>query len=108
MPRSWTTRVETSADHRTVRDINIAAFGRGEEADLVQALRRDDAWIDGLSLLALEGDGTPAGHALLTRCHIGSIPALCLGPCAVLPSHQGTGAGSALIRLCRSSARPRR
>jgi len=107
MPRSWTTRVETSADHRTVRDINLAAFGRGQEADLVQSLRGDGAWIDGLSLLVLEGGGTPVGHALLTRCHIGSVPALCLGPCAVLPSHQGTGAGSALIRALLEQARGR-
>lgn len=107
MPRSWPTRAETGADHRTVRQINLAAFGRAEEADLVQALRRDEAWIDGLSLLALEGDGIPVGHVLLTRCHIGSVPALCLAPCAVLPSHQGTGVGSELIRAVLGEARGR-
>ncbi|WP_280346409.1 GNAT family N-acetyltransferase [Nocardia neocaledoniensis] len=94
----WTTRAENSTDAATIREIAVAAFDRAEEADLVDALRRDPAWIAGLSILALDADGVPAGYALLTRAHIGDTAALCLGPCAVLPRYQKTGAGSAAIR----------
>lgn len=104
MSRSWKTRAETGADLTTIRDINLAAFDTSQEADIVEALRRDDAWIDGLSQLAVTEDGTPVGHALLTRCHIGTIPALCLGPCAVLPAHQRGGAGAAAIRAALEQA----
>lgn len=105
MPHSWTTRAETSADIGTVRAINLAAFDTATEADLVDALRNDPAWIDGLSLLATEDNDTPVGHALLTRCHIGATPALCLAPCAVIPTRQGSGAGSAAIRAALEAAK---
>ncbi|MGV9316818.1 GNAT family N-acetyltransferase [Streptomyces sp. NPDC003691] len=102
----WTTRPETPDDIAAVREINLAAFPTALEADLVDALRADPgAWIDGLSLLAVAADGRVAGHALLTRCRIGTEPALALAPCAVLPSHQGTGAGTAAVRAALDAAR---
>jgi predicted N-acetyltransferase YhbS len=104
MSRSWKTRAETGADTGAVRAISLAAFDTAYEADLVEALRRDPAWIEGLSQLALAEDGTPVGHALLTRCHIGTTPALCLAPCAVLPEYQRSGAGSAAIRAALAEA----
>lgn len=104
MSSSWTTRVETGADTAAVRAVNLAAFDTAYEADLVDALRRDPAWIEGLSHLAVAEDGTPVGYALLTRCHIGATPALCLAPCAVLPAHQRGGAGSAAIRAALAEA----
>ncbi|MER7844994.1 N-acetyltransferase [Kitasatospora sp. NPDC096077] len=102
--RNWTTRAETGADIPAVRDINLAAFDTAGEADLVDALRADPAWIEGLSLLSADEHGTVVGHALLTRCHIGDVPALCLAPCAVLPEYQRTGAGSAAIRAALAAA----
>ncbi len=42
---------------------------------------------------------------MLTRCHIDRTPALCLGPCAVLPGYQRRGAGSAAIRAALAAAR---
>ncbi|MEV0335623.1 N-acetyltransferase [Nocardia sp. NPDC050717] len=101
----WTTRAETSTDIATIRQITLAAFDRAEEADLVDALRRDPAWIADLSILALDDNGIPAGYALLTRAHIGDTAALCLGPCAVLPRYQKTGAGSAAISAGLDAAR---
>lgn len=103
--RQWLTRPESGSDIASVRRINLAAFETAEEADLVDALRTDPGWIDGLSMLSFADDGTPAGYALLTRCHIGEAPALCLGPCAVAPEHQRTGAGSAAIRAVLDAAR---
>ncbi|MEV0278320.1 bifunctional class I SAM-dependent methyltransferase/N-acetyltransferase [Streptomyces sp. NPDC050610] len=103
---TWTTRPETADDIAAVRAINLAAFPAAEEADLVDALRADpEAWIDGLSVLAAGPDAAPVGHALLTRCHVDGAPALALAPCAVLPSAQRTGAGSAAIRAALDAAR---
>lgn len=101
----WLTRAETDADTGHVRRINLAAFETAEEADLVDALRRDPAWVPGLSMLSTTGSGEPAGYALLTRCHIGDTAALCLGPCAVPPEYQRSGAGSAAIRAVLGEAR---
>ncbi|MER0245925.1 N-acetyltransferase [Streptomyces sp. HSW2009] len=103
---TWTTRPETTEDIPAIRAIVRAAFPTAEESELVDALRADpQAWIDGLSVVAVAPDGTPAGHALLTRCHVDGAPALALAPCAVLPSAQRTGAGSAAIRAALDAAR---
>ncbi|MGB9280305.1 MAG: N-acetyltransferase [Pseudonocardiaceae bacterium] len=102
---NWITRAETSADIPTIRDITLAAFETSEEAHLVDALRTDSSWIDGLSIVTTNQDGTLVGHVLLTRCHIGDTPALCLAPCAVLPCHQKTDAGSAAIRTALQTAK---
>ncbi|WBL20054.1 GNAT family N-acetyltransferase [Citricoccus sp. NR2] len=107
----WSTRAERPGevqDHDAVRAINIAAFPTPDEANLVDALRADpDAWIEGLSMLSLADDGTPVGHALLTRCTVGGQPALALAPCAVDPAHQRRGAGAAAIRAVLDAARDR-
>jgi putative acetyltransferase len=101
----WTTRAETAADVPAVRGIHLAAFPTAQEADLVDALRADaSAWIDGLSVVAAEGEGAPVAHALLTRCHIGETPALCLAPVAVRPERQGLGAGTAVVRAVLRAA----
>ena len=105
MRTDWITRAETDADIPAVREIDLAAFDTPLEADLVEALRGDDAaWLDGLSIVAATQDGKVVGHALLTRCHIDDTPALCLGPVAVLPEYQGTGAGSAAVRAALRAA----
>ncbi|MDL4774561.1 MULTISPECIES: GNAT family N-acetyltransferase [Thermomonosporaceae] len=104
----WTTRTESGGDVAAIRDVNLAAFPTAEEADLVEALRADPAaWLPGLSWVAQAPDGTIAGFALLTRCHVGDVPALALGPCAVRPGHQRQGAGSAAIRAALRAARER-
>ncbi|OEU91901.1 acetyltransferase [Streptomyces abyssalis] len=103
---TWTTRAETGADIDAVREICLAAFPTAEEADLVDALRADEgAWIDGLSVLATDENDEPVGHALLTRCHIDDVPALCLAPVAVLPGRQRSGAGSAAVHAVLRTAR---
>ncbi|MEU4920673.1 GNAT family N-acetyltransferase [Streptomyces parvus] len=102
----WTARPETADDITAIRAINLAAFPTSGEADLIDALRTDPkAWIDGLSLVTEGSDGTLAGHALLTRCHVDGAPALALAPCAVRPSAQRTGAGSTAIRAALDAAR---
>jgi predicted N-acetyltransferase YhbS len=94
----WTTRPETESDVAAIREVNLAAFPSEDEADLVDALRASDAWIDGLSIVAEDSEGTVVAHALLSRCRVDGVPALALAPCAVLPRVQRTGAGSAAIQ----------
>ncbi|MDT9592362.1 N-acetyltransferase [Nocardioides zeae] len=111
VPTTWATRPERPgdpADAAAVRAVVTAAFPSTAEADLVDALRLDaDAWVEGLSLLACSPQGEVAGYALLTRCRVGGEPALALAPCAVLPAHQGAGAGSAATRAALTAAQRR-
>lgn len=105
MATAWITRPESAHDVTAVREVNLAAFPTAAEADLVDALRDSDAWIDGLSIVAEDRDANVVGHALLTRCHVGGSAALALAPCAVLPRVQRRGAGSAAIRAALGAAR---
>ncbi|MGP9022634.1 GNAT family N-acetyltransferase [Streptomyces sp. BR1] len=102
--KNWITRAETGADVPAIREITLAAFEKPYEADLVDALRGDGSWIDGLSVVSVDDDGEVVGHALLTRCHIDDTPALCLAPVSVRPECQRTGAGSAAIRAALKAA----
>ena len=103
----WRTRLERPEDAAALRDLLLAAFPTADEADLVESLRVDaNAWIDGLSWIAhADGDPRPVAQALLTRAHIEGQPVLALAPCAVLPTQQRRGAGSAAIRAALEAAR---
>lgn len=89
-----TFREEHPGDHAAIRAVVIAAFGRADEADLVDALRADGDSV--FSLVAAEEDQI-IGHVLFSRM---SAPfrALGLGPVAVLPDRQRFGVGGGLIR----------
>ncbi|MFD0274366.1 GNAT family N-acetyltransferase [Kitasatospora sp. NPDC127111] len=105
---SWLTRTETTSDVPTVQALTLAAFGRAHEADLLAALRTDAGWIDGLSFVATvatDATDTPVAHVVLSRAHIGDVPALAMGPVSVHPDHQRTGAGSATVRAALAAAR---
>ncbi len=103
----WTTCAEdTHTDRLSIREVLLAAFPTNLEADLVEALRTDtEAWLPELSVMAMSDDETVVGYSLLTRCHVGGEPALALGPCAVSPEHQSSGAGTAAIRAGLDAAR---
>ncbi|MBU8833283.1 GNAT family N-acetyltransferase [Mycolicibacterium goodii] len=103
-PTNWVARPETRADIPAIRAINLAAFETALEADLVEALRNDPSWIEGLSIVSTCLNGKPVGYALMTRCHVDEVPALCLGPCAVDPMYQRSGAGSVAIRAALKAA----
>jgi putative acetyltransferase len=86
-----------------VRSVHEAAFGRPDEADLVDNLRSEGAVL--LSLVAEEHqEAAPqiAGHILFSRMAIetstGPITAAALAPVAVLPDYQRRGIGEQLIR----------
>jgi putative acetyltransferase len=99
-------RPETAAEHEAVRQVHRLAFGREDEACLVDALRTGG--FVRLSLVAVS-DGQVAGHILFSELPIvtpeRTVTALALAPLAVRPARQRQGIGSALVRrgleLCR-------
>jgi len=92
-------RAERPADIAGIRAVHTAAFDTPLEAGLVDALRDSGAAF--LSVVAVTDDRVVA-HALLSRIVLataaGDVPALALGPVAVLPAFQKQGYGSAVIR----------
>jgi putative acetyltransferase len=94
-----TVRPENPGDREAVREVNRRAFGREDEARLVDALR--GGGYARLSLVA-EGGGRVVGHVLFSDLPIltqtGTLHALALAPIAVLPARQRQGIGSRLVR----------
>jgi putative acetyltransferase len=92
-------RDEQPQDRQQVRNVNEAAFGRIDEADLVDGLRQEGVVL--LSLVA-ELDNQIIGHILFSRMTVetaqGPVAAVSLAPMAVLPDHQGRQVGSQLVR----------
>jgi len=91
-------RDEQPCDREQVRKVNEAAFGRSDEADLIDRLR-----VQGVVLLSLvaEFDGQIIGHILFSRMTVetaqGPVAAVSLAPMAVQPDHQGRKIGSQLV-----------
>ncbi len=72
-----------------IREVNEAAFGGAEEADLIESLRREGVVLR--SLVAAVDDRI-VGHILFSRMSIdtpsGSAAAVALAPLAVLPRYR--------------------
>jgi len=100
-----TVRREREADEPAIHQIHALAFARGAvrgpvaEAMLVNRLRNSDAWIPGLSIVAVE-DELVVGSVVCSRAWIdpAALPVIGLGPLGVHPERQGRGIGSALVR----------
>ncbi len=92
-------RVERPEDVAAIRCVNELAFGRPEEADVVDCLRQADVRF--VSLVA-EGAGAIVGHILFTPATIehAEQPVIGMGlaPLAVVPERQRQGIGSSLVR----------
>lgn len=99
-----TVRGEIPDDVEGIHEITAAAFETDAEAELIDALRSDPAWIEGLSWVVCDGDIVVA-HALLSRNHVGETPSLTLGPVAVRPELQRQGLGERVIRAALDAAR---
>ncbi|WP_300598836.1 N-acetyltransferase [Niabella sp.] len=102
-------REEHSADATAISEVNEEAFGRADEANLVDLLRNSSAFVPELSLVA-EMDGTIVGHVLFTKIKIidsfnHRFESLALAPIAVRSSFQRQGIGAALIRAGLHKAR---
>jgi putative acetyltransferase len=101
---AWSIRPELPIDLDLIHDLHREAFPTSEMADLVDAVRSSASFVPTLSLVAVAGDGTVLGHALMSRVDLvpdgddaSRVPVLALGPVAVLPPHQGRGIGRALL-----------
>lgn len=92
-------RRERPGDAAAVRRVEVEAFGREMEADIVDRLRAECG--DCLSLVA-EVSGEIVGHILFAPATIeseqGNLTCAGLGPLAVLPGWQRLGIGAALVR----------
>jgi putative acetyltransferase len=92
-------RRENPDERGAVRSLDEAAFGRPDEADLVDRLRTENAV---LASFVAEWEKRIVGHVLFSRMSIetaaGPISAVALAPMAVLPEHQRRGVGGRLIR----------
>lgn len=87
-------REEQPGDVAPIRAVNISAFGRDREANIVDALRANNAIV--LSLVATRNRET-VGHILYSPITIADVTAAALGPMAVVPECQREGVGSALV-----------
>jgi putative acetyltransferase len=92
-------------DWPAIAAINRSAFGGGEEAALVERLRRDGDVVAEL----VAGEAAPIGHILFSRLAVeagGAAPFVAaLAPMAVLPGRQREGVGSSLVEAGLSACR---
>jgi putative acetyltransferase len=94
-------RAATPLDRDAILALVKEAFSRGgrdgqEEVDIVVTTWRLEAMLEGLELVALDGE-LVVGHALGARADLGGRVVVAVAPLAVKPSHQGRGLGSALM-----------
>lgn len=102
-------RQEEERDYHTVymvvrRSFEAAEHAEGTEQDLVNALRKSEAIIPELSLVA-EENGQIVGHIMFTKAKVGATTVLALAPLSVLPEYQRRGIGRALIATGHRIAR---
>ena len=106
-------RQENNSDYQKVFDIVELAFanmefGDHDEQDLVNRLRKTDAFIPELSLVA-EFEGKVVGHIMLTKIKIANekqrFDSLVLAPVSVLPEFQNKGIGGKLIEEAHLKAK---
>jgi putative acetyltransferase len=101
-------RPERPEDTTAIRQVNEQAFGRSDEANLVDTLRTREKAV--LSLVGVEGDRI-VGHIFFSPVTIESadrlVPAVGLAPMAVVPELQRRGIGSRLVKAgleeCRNA-----
>jgi putative acetyltransferase len=94
-----TVRAETPDDYAAIRHVVDEAFGDTITGDLVEMIRASDRYVAELSLVAVSA-GLTLGHVISSYVDLvpGKRRVLQVGPLAVVPSHQRTGIGSALMQ----------
>lgn len=102
-------RAERPGDHASVHEIIALAFGKQDEAVLVESLRGNVT--PEISLVALHGERI-VGHVYFSPVRVGAPakPAIALAPVAVAPDCQQQAVGSKLCRRgleeCRRIGEP--
>jgi len=92
----------TASEIAAIREANRRAFGQDQEANIVDALRANSAFLH--SFVATL-DEQIVGHIGYSPASIDNLVGAALGPVAVLPDHQGRGIGSRLIQHGNSTLR---
>jgi predicted N-acetyltransferase YhbS len=91
---------EKLQDRAAIAEVNNLAFGRDNEARLIEKIGQSDRFISELSLVA-KLDNKLVGHILFSYIDLvnrETIRVLALAPIAVLPEYQNRGVGSLLIK----------
>lgn len=104
-------RKEVLKDIAAIRCVNEQAFGRADEAYIVDSLRKRE--FATVSLVAVRDDQI-VGHIMFSPVTIqsetDSFEAIALGPMAVSPTHQRLGIGSQLVHAgleeCKKMGQP--
>ena len=98
-------RLEQPGDEEAIARVHGAAFPAGDPATtLTDALRADGDLVPELCFVAVR-DGELIGHVAISRASVDGAGALALGPIGVLPAHQRTGVGAALMSATLDAAR---
>ncbi|MFD0589423.1 GNAT family N-acetyltransferase [Paenibacillus sp. GCM10027627] len=106
-------RIERTDDYAVTETVIQSAFLNEEFSDqkehlLVSRLRKSDAFIPELSLVAVDTNDEIVGHILLSKIKIvdgsNAAESLALAPVSVSPEHQSQGIGSQLIRAALQKA----
>lgn len=101
-------RPEREKDRPEINKVNILAFGKADEAALVEKLRKNPDFLPNLSLVAV-CQNQIVGHVLFFPVTIGDgqvfEPSLALAPISVLPEKQKQGIGGKLIETGLKTAK---
>lgn len=99
-------RQERPEEYKTTEEVTQKAFLNEEYSDkkehlLVNRIRKSEAFIPELSLVAIDQGNEIIGHILLSKITIVDndkvVDSLALAPVSVAPDHQKKGIGSQLI-----------
>ena len=108
-------REQQTDDYEAIRQVYAEAFRRprfrrpqrpgsvAPEVGLFEALWEAGDAIPEFSFTALT-DGGVVGHVTASQATVATDPVVAVGPIGVLPDHQGTGIGSALMEALLAAA----
>jgi putative acetyltransferase len=108
-------REQRADDYEAIQHVYAEAFRRPRfrppqrsghvppEVGLFEALWEAGDMIPELSFAALS-DGGVVGHVTASQATVATEPVVAVGPIGVLPDHQGTGIGSALMEALLEAA----
>jgi predicted N-acetyltransferase YhbS len=96
-----TLRTATAADRIAIVEVERAAFGRDDEAELVARIWALPEYLPHLDLVAVDDGDAVVGHVLHSIGYVRRDDArhdvVALAPLAVAPAHQRRGIGGALV-----------